>query len=102
MVSTRMGAITSRAAPAGAGERVGQDVRRGGSTADRVNHPRGQRVNVGEMTDEDAELLRALHAEHGEALFTHTLRLTHGDRQQAEDLFQETLVRAWRQPHLMS
>lgn len=55
-----------------------------------------------QVTDEDVELLRALHAEHGEALFAHALRLTHGDRQQAEDLFQETLVRAWKQPHLMS
>ena len=34
-----------------------------------MNRVPTQRVNVGEMTtDEDAELLRALHAEHGEAL----------------------------------
>jgi RNA polymerase sigma-70 factor (ECF subfamily) len=53
------------------------------------------------VTDEDVELLRALHQEHGDALFAHALRLTHGDRQRAEDLVQETLVRAWQQSHLM-
>jgi RNA polymerase sigma-70 factor (ECF subfamily) len=53
------------------------------------------------VTDEDVDLLRALHQEHGDALFAHALRLTHGDRQRAEDLVQETLVRAWQQSHLM-
>jgi RNA polymerase sigma-70 factor, ECF subfamily len=48
--------------------------------------------------DEDAELLRALHAEHGDALFAHALRLTGGDRQRAEDLVQETMLRAWQHP----
>jgi RNA polymerase sigma-70 factor (ECF subfamily) len=47
--------------------------------------------------DHDAELLRALHEEHGDALFAHALRLTSGDRQRAEDLVQETLMRAWQQ-----
>jgi RNA polymerase sigma-70 factor (ECF subfamily) len=46
----------------------------------------------------DEELLRALHAEHGDALFVHALRLCDGDRQRAEDLVQETLLRAWRHP----
>ncbi|WP_299531894.1 sigma-70 family RNA polymerase sigma factor [uncultured Streptomyces sp.] len=47
-------------------------------------------------TDERAvaELLR----EHGPALFTFLLCLTFGDRQRAEDLVQETLVRAWQHP----
>jgi RNA polymerase sigma-70 factor, ECF subfamily len=49
------------------------------------------------VADED-ELLRALHAEHGDALFAHALRLCGGDRQRAEDLVQETLLRAWRHP----
>jgi RNA polymerase sigma-70 factor (ECF subfamily) len=50
------------------------------------------------VTDDDAELMRALNAEHGEALFSHALRLVGGDRQRAEDLVQETLLRAWRHP----
>ena len=45
-----------------------------------------------------AELLRAMQQEHGDALFAHALRLTGGDRQRAEDLVQETLLRAWRHP----
>ena len=36
-------------------------------------------------------LIRALSAEHGDALFAHALRLCDGDRQRAEDLVQETL-----------
>jgi len=51
--------------------------------------------------DDDAELLRALHAEHGDALFAHALRLTGGDRQRAEDLVQETLLRAWQHPEAL-
>lgn len=50
------------------------------------------------MTDDEAELLRALHAEHADALYAHAVRLCGGDRQRAEDLVQETLLRAWRHP----
>jgi len=50
------------------------------------------------LADDDAELLRALNEEHGDALFAHALRLSSGDRQRAEDLVQETLLRAWRHP----
>lgn len=53
------------------------------------------------MSDEDADLLRALQDEHGDALFAHALRLVGGDRQRAEDLVQETLLRAWRHPEAM-
>jgi RNA polymerase sigma-70 factor, ECF subfamily len=53
------------------------------------------------LTDDDAELLRALQDEHGDALFAHALRLSSGDRQRAEDLVQETLLRAWRHPEAM-
>jgi len=50
------------------------------------------------VANEDGDLLRALHEEHGDALFAHALRLTNGDRQRAEDLVQETLLRAWQHP----
>jgi RNA polymerase sigma-70 factor (ECF subfamily) len=53
------------------------------------------------VAGDDEDLLRALHDEHGEALFAHALRLTGGDRQRAEDLVQETLVRAWQHPEAL-
>ena len=53
------------------------------------------------MEDQDAELLRALQDEHGEALYAHAVRLAGGDRAQAEDLVQETLLRAWRYPEAL-
>jgi RNA polymerase sigma-70 factor (ECF subfamily) len=53
------------------------------------------------VTADDAEVLRTLHAEHGDALFAHAVRLCDGDRQRAEDLVQETLLRAWRHPEAL-
>jgi RNA polymerase sigma-70 factor, ECF subfamily len=53
------------------------------------------------LEDQDAELLRALQDEHGEALYGHAVRLAGGDRAQAEDLVQETLLRAWRYPEAL-
>lgn len=47
------------------------------------------------------ELMRALYDEHAAALWAHALRLTGGDRVRAEDLVQETLLRAWRNPHVL-
>ncbi|WP_433340028.1 sigma-70 family RNA polymerase sigma factor [Streptomyces sp. CA-253872] len=44
-----------------------------------------------------AELQRA----HGPALFALLLRLCDGDRQRAEDLAQETFVRAWQHPEAL-
>lgn len=54
-----------------------------------------------DVSNDDAELLKALHDEHADALFAHTLRLTGGDRQRAEDLVQETLLRAWQHPEAL-
>jgi RNA polymerase sigma-70 factor (ECF subfamily) len=40
--------------------------------------------------------LRALYDQHAPVLLAYALRLTNGDRARAEDIVQETLVRAWR------
>ncbi|XVS62712.1 sigma-70 family RNA polymerase sigma factor [Actinosynnema sp. CA-299493] len=45
----------------------------------------------------DEALIRSLYEEHGRALLAYATRLT-GDRAAAEDVVQETLVRAWRHP----
>ncbi len=47
-------------------------------------------------TDERA--LRELQRTHGAALLQFLLGLSYGDRQRAEDLLQETLLRAWQHP----
>ncbi|MER6299605.1 sigma-70 family RNA polymerase sigma factor [Kitasatospora sp. NPDC001539] len=47
----------------------------------------------------DEELMRALYREHAGPLFGFVLHLVAGDRQRAEDVVQETLVRAWRNLH---
>lgn len=52
------------------------------------------------MVDDEASLLRALHAEHAAPLRRYVLRLT-GDRALADDIVQETLVRAWRKPSVL-
>src|SRR5581483_6704256 len=50
-------------------------------------------------TSEDR--LRALYAEHAGPLLGYALRLLHGDRSAAEDVVQETLLRAWTHPEAM-
>jgi len=45
------------------------------------------------------EAMRALHDAHAAALWSFALRLTGGDRAEAEDVTQETLLRAWRSPN---
>jgi RNA polymerase sigma-70 factor, ECF subfamily len=44
----------------------------------------------------DEESLRALYEAHAPVLLAYALRLTEGDRPRAEDIVQETLLRAWR------
>ncbi|MCM1948912.1 MULTISPECIES: sigma-70 family RNA polymerase sigma factor [Streptomyces] len=50
----------------------------------------------------DEHQLQELQREHGPALLSFLLGLTYGDRQRAEDLVQETLVRAWLHPEAFS
>ena len=50
----------------------------------------------------DEAFVRALYAEHGGALLRYALHLAGGDRQRAEDLVQETIVRAWRHPEALA
>lgn len=47
------------------------------------------------QTSSGEALIRALYQEHGNALLAYATRLT-GDRWAAEDVLQETLLRAWR------
>lgn len=50
----------------------------------------------------DEELVRALYDEHSRALLAFVTRLVGGDRQRAEDVVQETLLRAWRNPQSLA
>jgi RNA polymerase sigma-70 factor (ECF subfamily) len=45
---------------------------------------------------DDFELLRALHDEHAHSLMSYVVGLTNGDRARAQDVVQETMLRAWR------
>src|ERR1039458_1636043 len=46
----------------------------------------------------DEMLVRTLYAEHAGPLLRYAFHLTSGDRQRAEDIVQETLLRAWLHP----
>jgi RNA polymerase sigma-70 factor (ECF subfamily) len=46
--------------------------------------------------DADIVLMQQLHEEHGAALWRFCLRLVNNDRGRAEDVLQETMLRAWR------
>lgn len=50
---------------------------------------------------DQATMMRQLHDEHGGALWGYCLRLTGYDHARAEDLTQETLLRAWRHPDVL-
>src|SRR6266851_2632728 len=64
-----------------------------GSVPKEGNMPDDQPVAVaGEDTDAE---FRSLYAEHGPALLRLATALTRGDRRRAEDLVQETMLRAW-------
>src|ERR1035437_6417622 len=59
-------------------------------------HPAG-----GLVTSNQADLMRELHDEHSAALWGYCVRLTNGDRPRAQDVVQETLLRAWRNPKIL-
>ena len=53
------------------------------------------------MKEPDADRMRTFYAEHAAAISRYALRLT-GDRALAEDVAQETLLRAWQHPEVSS
>jgi len=59
------------------------------------------RLDGGAMADSADAVMQRLHAEHAGALWGHCLRLTNHDRARAEDVCQETLLRAWRNAELL-
>lgn len=50
----------------------------------------------------DEDLIRALYAEHAGPLLRYAMHLMSGDRQRAEDVVQETLLRAWQHPEAIA
>ncbi|MFD0883651.1 sigma factor, partial [Streptosporangium algeriense] len=60
-----------------------------------------RREGVSQAGTADEQLVRALFDEHGGPLYGYVLRLT-GDSGRAEDVVQETLLRAWRHPDALS
>lgn len=55
----------------------------------------------GPQATSDEALIRTIYAEHGKALLAHANRLT-GDHAAAEDVVQETLIRAWKHPEVIA
>ena len=52
------------------------------------------------MTVDRASVLRELHDQHASAIWRYAARLT-GSAAAADDIVQETLLRAWRTPHIL-
>lgn len=53
------------------------------------------------MPDDQPQLIRELYDQHGQALLAYAMRLT-GDRAAAQDLVQESMLRAWRTPEALN
>jgi len=55
--------------------------------------------SIGGQAAQETELMRVLYDQHAAALWRYALRLT-GDQARAEDVVQETLLRAWQHPEV--
>jgi RNA polymerase sigma-70 factor (ECF subfamily) len=66
-----------------------------------AEHPAATRRG-GDVRTDDGELLRALHDEHGGALWSYVVGLTNGDHAHAQDVVQETMLRAWKNPQVLA
>jgi RNA polymerase sigma-70 factor, ECF subfamily len=53
------------------------------------------------VSGRQAELMQALHDTHAPALWAYCVRLVGQDRARAQDVAQETLLRAWRHPEVL-
>ncbi len=53
------------------------------------------------MDPDQPQALRALHGDYAQILWRFVMRLVH-DRAQAEDIVQETLLRAWQHPEVLA
>jgi RNA polymerase sigma-70 factor (ECF subfamily) len=69
---------------------------------DRPSRSRGRRHGAHSGTAPDEEMMRALYREHAGPLLAYVLRLVAGDRHRAEDIVQETLLRAWKNADQLS
>lgn len=64
-----------------------------------VRRPSHRRRQAASLPSHEETLVRTLYEQHAAPLLAFVLRLTGGDRQRAEDIVQETLLRAWRNAH---
>jgi RNA polymerase sigma-70 factor (ECF subfamily) len=75
------------------------DGGRGADKDDAVIPRQAPRHEASSTENHEDTLVRMLYDEHAGPLLMFVLRLTGGDRQRAEDIVQETLLRAWRNAH---
>ncbi|MEU4214932.1 sigma-70 family RNA polymerase sigma factor [Actinoplanes sp. NPDC026623] len=75
------------------------DGGRGADNDDAVIPRQARHGAAPEAASHEDTLVRMLYEEHAGPLLMFVLRLTGGDRQRAEDIVQETLLRAWRNAH---